>query len=80
MEVTGYIDPTLLLSKLGWMGLLEVWAPPVALGAREETASLGVMEGTQSDAVRAACPPRATGCPRPHWKGRGAPSVQTAPP
>lgn len=62
----------------GWTGWLEVWPPlavPLGLGV---TACPGGTEGSQSGAVRAACPLQATGCHRPRWKVRKAPSEWTA--
>uniref|UniRef100_A0A673BYC9 Cyclic nucleotide-binding domain-containing protein n=1 Tax=Sphaeramia orbicularis TaxID=375764 RepID=A0A673BYC9_9TELE len=62
------------------MGWLEVWVPLSVQGGLGVTASPGVTEETQSGAVRAACRPRATGCPRPLWRERKPPSGRTAPP
>lgn len=51
---------------------------PVAPRGQEVIACPDVTEGTRSAAVKAACPPRATGCHRPLWRGRGAPLGGTA--
>uniref|UniRef100_A0A8C9Z2R8 Cyclic nucleotide-binding domain-containing protein n=1 Tax=Sander lucioperca TaxID=283035 RepID=A0A8C9Z2R8_SANLU len=55
------------------MGWLEVWAPPVVPECLGVTASPDITEGTQSGAVRAACPLRVTGSPPP---GTAFPSRQ----